>query len=105
MEMEKKKVEDADWNTEGAVEGRCEEHRKGNAELEQISDLCSNALCHLSKAVTICIPVCEAGGRGASPQMAVWPWCSQLLHNPAEEHSTHRAPAHTPECGPLPWPL
>lgn len=44
---------------------------KGNAELEQISDLCSNALCHLSKAVTICIPISEAGGRGASPQMAV----------------------------------
>lgn len=44
---------------------------KGNAELEQISDLCSNVLCHLAKAVTICLPVFEAGGLGASPQMAV----------------------------------
>lgn len=55
---------------------------KRNAELEQIPNLGSDAPCHLSKAVTICIPVSETGGLRASPQMAAWPWCTLLLHNP-----------------------
>lgn len=42
---------------------------KRNTELEQIPSLGSDAPCHLSKAVTICIPISETG-LGASPQMA-----------------------------------
>lgn len=68
MEMEEKKMQ-----TEIQKGQRGEGVKstgEGNAELKQISNLCSDALHHLSKAVTICIPVSEAGGLGASPQMA-----------------------------------
>lgn len=68
MEMEEKKmqteIQKGQWGED--VKSRGEE----SAELEQISNLCSDALHHLSKAVTICIPVSEAGGLGAFPQMA-----------------------------------
>lgn len=70
------------WNTEGRRGEGVKSMGKRNAELEQVPNLGSDALHHLSKAVAICIPVSEAGGLRASPQMASWPWCTLLLHNP-----------------------
>lgn len=81
MDLEEKKAEDAAWNTKGVV-GSMNSTGKRNVAVEQIPNLGSDSACHLSKAVAICIPVLEAGGLRNTPQMAAWPWCTLLLHNP-----------------------
>lgn len=52
-----------------------------NVVLKQIPNLGSDSLHHLPKAVAICIPVWGRRTEKRS-QMAAWPWCTLLLHNP-----------------------